>query len=65
MRQFDIDGLDNEKQSELLDVSQKFISFAFFITISVGLVFGSIVLNKIFLYQVTDPSELIGTTIDF
>jgi len=65
MRQFDIDGLDNEKQSELLDVSQKFISFAFFITIGLGLVFGSIVLNKIFLYQVTDPSELIGTTIDF
>jgi len=58
MGQFDIDGLDNERQSELLSISQRLITIAFIITLSIGLFFGSIVMNKLFLYQVTEPNNI-------
>ena len=58
MGQFDIDGLDNECQSELLSISQRLITVAFIITLSIGLFFGTIVMNKLFLYQVTEPNNI-------
>lgn len=51
MKQFDIDGLSGERQSQLLSTANNVIGFATIAFLVLGLLLSTAVMNKVFLYQ--------------